>query len=72
VLLALGRDDQFMCGAGDDCSSAASLEAGEAPYFGPAAHLKTYVLPGAGHDLNLATDTQQYQQAVITWLNTWF
>jgi pimeloyl-ACP methyl ester carboxylesterase len=72
VLLALGQDDQFMCGAGDNCSTAASLYAGEAPYFTSAAHLQTYVLPGSGHDLNLATDTQQYQQAVITWLNAWF
>lgn len=72
VFMALGQNDQYMCGAGDDCSSAAALEAGEAPYFSPAAHLQTYVLPGSGHDLNLATDTQQYQRAVIAWLKTWF
>jgi len=72
VLLALGQDDEFMCGAGDDCSSAASLIAGEAPYFSAAAHLQTYVQAGSGHDLNLATNTQQYQQAVISWLRTWF
>jgi pimeloyl-ACP methyl ester carboxylesterase len=72
VLMAVGQDDQYMCGAGDDCSSAASLRASEAPYFTQAAHLQTYVLPGSGHDLNLATNTQQYQQTVITWLKAWF
>jgi hypothetical protein len=32
--------------------------------------LETYLLAGAGHDLNLATDTQDYQRAVLSWANT--
>jgi len=69
VLLADGQDDPIMCGLGaDDCSTAASLAADEAPYFSPAAELQTYVLPGSGHDINLAPNTQLYQQAVLSWL----
>lgn len=68
VLLADGQYDPYFCGAGDDCSTAASLTAGEAPYFSPAANLQTYVLPGSGHALNFAPDTQRYQQAVLSWL----
>jgi pimeloyl-ACP methyl ester carboxylesterase len=68
VLLADGQYDPYFCGAGDDCSTVASLAAGEAPYFSPAASLQTYVLPGSGHALNLAPDTELYQQAVLSWL----
>lgn len=69
VLLADGQDDPYFCSlGGDDCSSDASLAAGEAPYFSPAARLQTYVLRGSGHDLNLAPNTQLYQQRVISWL----
>jgi pimeloyl-ACP methyl ester carboxylesterase len=68
VLLANGQYDKYMCGAGTDCSTAASLAASEARYFSAASHLQTYVLPGSGHDINLAPDTQLYQQAVLSWL----
>jgi pimeloyl-ACP methyl ester carboxylesterase len=68
VLLADGQHDPYFCGAGDDCSTAASLAASEAPYFSPAASLQTYVLPGSGHALNLAPNTQLYQQAIRSWL----
>ncbi|MBS2536928.1 alpha/beta hydrolase [Catenulispora sp. NF23] len=74
VLLADGQDDQLFCGSltgGDDCSTAAALAAGEAPYFSSAAHLETYVLPGSGHDVNLAPDTQLYQQEVLRWMASW-
>ena len=68
VLLANGQYDPYMCGAGTDCSTAASLAASETPYFPSAPSLQAYVLPGSGHDLNLAPNTQLYQQAVLSWL----
>lgn len=41
----------------------------ERPYFSPAARLHTYVLPGAGHCINLAPNTRLYQAAVASWLD---
>jgi hypothetical protein len=71
VLLADGQDDRFFCSAvSGNCDSAAALEASEAPFFAASPCLDTYVLPGAGHDLNLATDTGEYQRAVISWADT--
>jgi pimeloyl-ACP methyl ester carboxylesterase len=74
VFLADGQDDTLFCGpvGGDNCSTAASLAAAEAPYFSPAAQLQTFVLPGSGHDVNLAPNTQLYQQAVINWMAATF
>jgi pimeloyl-ACP methyl ester carboxylesterase len=76
VLLVDGQGDRIFCGGlllgGDNCSTAATLAAAEAPYFSPAAHLQTYVLPGAGHDVNLAPNTQDYQRVVISWLSSTF
>ena len=70
VLLANGAHDLMMCGAGTDCTSAATLKAAEDPYFSPAAHLRTFSLPGFGHDINLAPNTGDYQRAVIDWANS--
>jgi pimeloyl-ACP methyl ester carboxylesterase len=71
VLLADGQDDRFFCSPlTGNCDSAATLKASEAPFFAAAPCLDTYVLPGAGHDLNLATDTGEYQRAVISWADT--
>ncbi|MEU6867682.1 alpha/beta fold hydrolase [Streptomyces sp. NPDC046876] len=68
VLLAVGDQDQFFCDPlSGNCASTAALKAQEDPYFGSAACLHTYVQPGAGHDLNLATNTAPYQQAVRDW-----
>jgi pimeloyl-ACP methyl ester carboxylesterase len=71
VLLADGQDDPLFCGEqlqSNPCATAATLAASEAPFYSPAADLQTYVLPGSGHDLNLAPNTQLYQQAVLAWL----
>ncbi|MGW1003560.1 alpha/beta hydrolase [Streptomyces sp. NPDC002520] len=73
VLLAVGQGDRFFCGpllGGADCSTSATFAAAEAPYFSSSAQLQTYVLPGFGHDVNLAPNTQLYQQAVLAWLDS--
>jgi pimeloyl-ACP methyl ester carboxylesterase len=71
VLIAIGSKDNFFCSGllASDCTSAATLAQEEAPYFCAAAQLQTYVLPGAGHDLNLELNTAGYQQAVMAWAN---
>ncbi|RLV08822.1 alpha/beta hydrolase [Streptomyces griseocarneus] len=71
VLVAIGGQDHFFCDSqGGNCASSAALKAQEDPYFGSAACLSAYVQPGAGHDLNLATNTVPYQQAVQQWADT--
>ncbi|MEU9718163.1 alpha/beta hydrolase [Streptomyces sp. NPDC047976] len=67
VLLTVGDQDRFFCDSSGNCGSSAALKAQEDPYFGSAACLNTYVQPGAGHDLNLATNTVPYQRAVRDW-----
>ncbi|MEH6375487.1 alpha/beta fold hydrolase [Streptomyces sp. KLMMK] len=71
VLVAVGDQDHFFCDSrSGNCAGSAALKAQEDPYFGPAACLSTYVQPGAGHDLNLATNTVPYQRAVRQWADT--
>ncbi|WP_285746966.1 alpha/beta fold hydrolase [Lentzea sp. NBRC 105346] len=70
VFQAVGSQDVLFCGllALRDCSSAASLRAGEAPYYRPEAQLETYVLPGAGHSLGLHRNAAEYYDATRNWL----
>jgi pimeloyl-ACP methyl ester carboxylesterase len=69
VLIAQGGQDTLFCSGplASDCSSAAALRQEEAPYFAPAAQLRTYVLAGAGHDINLELNAADYRQAVMAW-----
>lgn len=70
VLIAIGGVDSFFCGAlSADCSSATTVLAGERPYYSGSSCVQAYVLPGAGHDINLNPRTQEYQQAVRAWLD---
>ncbi|HEY0560918.1 MAG TPA: alpha/beta fold hydrolase [Frankiaceae bacterium] len=72
VLLVNGTGDAVFCAqgqglSGTDCSSAAALRASEARSYGPAAHLATYVLPRAGHDINLVPNAQLWFAAAAAW-----
>src|SRR5882724_53131 len=58
VLLIDGQKDLLFCTAqgsegGANCMSAATLAASESPYYSPQACLRTAVIPGTGHDVNL-------------------
>ena len=71
VLVADGQDDRFFCSPlSGNCDSAAALQRSEAPFYAATPCLETDVLAGAGHDVNLATDTQSYQRAVRSWADT--
>jgi hypothetical protein len=72
VLVANGRGDAVFCrqggyGSGTDCADAQTLRASEAPFFGPGAHLETYVLPDAGHVLNLAPSASDWYAHATGW-----
>ncbi|WP_280318220.1 alpha/beta hydrolase [Nocardia wallacei] len=71
VLVVNGGLDRLSCGHEYAvCADSATLHAAEAPYFAPAAQLRTFVLPGSGHAVNLARNTVEYQAAVIDWANS--
>ncbi|MFE7796053.1 alpha/beta hydrolase [Nocardia sp. NPDC057440] len=71
VLLVNGSMDRLSCGPGYSvCVDTATLLAAEAPYFGPAARLRAFVLPGSGHSVNLARNTADYHAAVVGWMKS--
>lgn len=70
VMLANASRDKVMCGLGTNCATAATLKATEELNFSPAARLRTFVLPGFGHDINLAPNAPDYQHAVADWATT--
>ncbi|MGH7819551.1 MAG: PQQ-binding-like beta-propeller repeat protein [Candidatus Binatia bacterium] len=66
VLVAFGGHDLFNCGEGaTDCSSAETVRAAEAPYYGGS--LDAYVLDGAGHAMNLARNAPEWFAAAAEW-----
>lgn len=64
-----GADDQIWCAGllAEDCASSATLQADEAPYYANAKSFTAAIQPGAGHDLNFAANSAQYEQALNAW-----
>lgn len=72
VLAALGGQDALYCAPpllpGIDCTSAATFHRDEAPFYAPAARLRTYLLPGTyGHSFNYAPNAADFHRAVARW-----
>ncbi|MGW4116664.1 alpha/beta hydrolase [Actinosynnema sp. NPDC004786] len=68
VMSAVGARDAAVCGPlATDCSTAEALHRAEAPYF--RAPLRTHVVPGYGHSINLAPDARDYYSAVSSWVS---
>jgi pimeloyl-ACP methyl ester carboxylesterase len=77
VLIANGMKDIAFCvqgggGSTTDCSDAPALLAAERRFFSSAAPLETYVLAGAGHNLNLTWDAQSWYAAALAWCERHF
>ena len=71
VLLAVGQDDKLSCGPAArhlSCATAQALLSRERPCYSAAASLSAYVVPGAGHDINLATDARQWFTVASEWI----
>ncbi|MBW4548437.1 MAG: alpha/beta hydrolase [Symplocastrum torsivum CPER-KK1] len=66
VFLAVGQYDGSFC-TGNICESAENVAALEAPFFSPEANLQTFVLPGAGHSLNLHPNAPEWFEAARQW-----
>lgn len=70
VLLVVGQQDSIVCGLlGTDCSSAATVQQAEMPYYSPQAQLHVSVIPNVGHDLNLHRAASLWFAAAIAWSN---
>jgi pimeloyl-ACP methyl ester carboxylesterase len=70
VLVVAGQKDAIFCGlTADNCSTSATLLRSEAPYFAPAACLRSYVLPDSGHDVDLQLNSVDFYQVAIAWSN---
>ena len=69
VLDVVGQTDTMNCAPdGVDCTSSATLQRAEAPFYSPAAHLEAVVIPDTGHSLNLHTTAPQWFDVVIGWM----
>ena len=67
VLLAVGQQDMLFCDATVSCADSRAILAREAGDFSSAACLEAYVLPTAGHSLNLHLNAQSWFAAASDW-----
>lgn len=69
VLQAVGSNDVlFYCGL-TACADTAKLHSAEASYFSASPSYTSYVLPGSGHDLNLAINHTQFFSEASQWVS---
>ncbi|MGW0520395.1 alpha/beta hydrolase [Crossiella sp. NPDC003009] len=68
VLLVVGDRDVLFTGEGaSDCTSAATLLAGERPLYGDGVALEAFVVPETGHSLNLHRTASQWYDVARDW-----
>lgn len=68
VLTVMASGDPTFCGPlATACGSSAELLRSEQPFYGPAARLEAYVLPGYGHSFNYAPNAPDYHEVVVRW-----
>lgn len=68
VLTTIASGDPTFCGLlATDCGTTAAYRRAEAPFYGPAARLEAYVLPGYGHALNYAPNAPALHATVVAW-----
>ena len=74
VLLAVGQDDAINCNSavpGLSCAGPGAVLAREGGNYSPQAHLQAYVLPRAGHSMNLHPDAPEWFAAASRWVRTY-
>jgi pimeloyl-ACP methyl ester carboxylesterase len=67
VLIAVGQNDALFCNAMLSCADAQAVLARESADFSSAACLEAYVLPTAGHSVNLHLNAPAWFAAATTW-----
>jgi pimeloyl-ACP methyl ester carboxylesterase len=74
ILIAVGQDDAINCDAaipGLSCADSAAILARERGNYSPRACLQAYVLPRAGHAMNLHPDASQWFAAASRWVGAY-
>ena len=66
VLEVVGQNDGFYCSS-TVCNSSTNVAQNEASYFSPLAHLATFVLPEAGHVINLHLNASEWYEMARQW-----
>ncbi|MGQ0465337.1 MAG: alpha/beta hydrolase [Sporichthyaceae bacterium] len=70
VLVVNGGADAVVCGmAAADCTTTEKLRASERPWFGEAARLDAWVVPGLGHNVTLHRNAPSVGGAILSWLD---
>jgi pimeloyl-ACP methyl ester carboxylesterase len=69
VLLAVGEHDKLFCNAVLSCLNSQAVLAREQGSYGPQACLEAFVLPGAGHSINLHRNAEEWFNAGISWID---
>ncbi|QBS43934.1 alpha/beta hydrolase [Nocardia sp. CS682] len=67
VLLVVGRNDGSYCARRLSCADAEAVLAHERPYYPAAPELAAFVLPRAGHSINLHPNASDWFDAAIQW-----
>lgn len=68
VMIAIGAQEPYLCGPlATDCTSPDTVAAAERPYYPAAPTLDVHLVPGWGHDINLAPVAPGYHDAVVDW-----
>ena len=64
-----GADDQIWCAGplSENCASSATLRADEAPFYANAPSFTAVIQPDAGHDLNFAANSADYERNLNSW-----
>ncbi|WP_020500861.1 alpha/beta hydrolase [Sciscionella marina] len=70
VLLATGQNDSIFCGPLTPCPNAATVRTREAPMFTSTPRFDTFVLPDAGHMMNVQRNAPAFFSASLRWLNS--
>jgi pimeloyl-ACP methyl ester carboxylesterase len=68
VLVVTGENDALFCGPASPCTDAATVAERERLFYAPNACLSVFVLPRAGHDINLALNAHDWFSAAFKWL----
>lgn len=66
VLIVVGQHDALSC-SNQICDSSANVAAEETSYFSPKVQLQTYVLPNAGHVINLHPNALEWYKVAREW-----
>ncbi|MFI0219902.1 alpha/beta hydrolase [Streptomyces lydicus] len=68
VLLAVGERDELLCGGKLKCDNSTHVQDFEKEFYGNAAKLTAFVLPRAGHAINLHRNSELWFRAASDWV----